>query len=226
MASAWLKQLCKGKWARRSADRRRARRWRSVRLGIKALEVREMLSAELSPGQPGSGPSAGPPAAYFTVSAARTATVHTPFRVRVTARGSDGSPASGYSGAVTLSSSDAQAVASGSVWLANGSATVALTPRHSGTVAFTASAGTLRGSSNSINVGPSLYTWTIHLSGIWARLDGQVINLEALYSTTASDTWTAQENLALEWREYLEEKYGDAWQGTMTGDILSCAPAN
>jgi hypothetical protein len=224
MASAWLKQLCKGKLARRSTDRKRARKWRSVRLGIKALEVREMLSAEFAPAQPLNGP--GPAAAYFTVSAPRTATVHTPFRVRVTARDRDGGPATGYSGPVTLTSSDPQAVSSVSVWLANGTATVALTPRHSGIVAFTASAGRLRGSSNSINVGPSLYTWTIHLSGISAHVEGQVIDLEALYSTTAPDTWTAQENVESEWREYLKEKYGDGWHGTMTPDILSCGPAN
>jgi hypothetical protein len=103
------------------------------------------------------------PAASFAVSAPGTATVGTGFGVTVTAKDAYDNTATGFSGTVTLTSSNGQSVPPVSVRVTNGTGSGTLTPKHSGTATLTASAGSIKGSSGVITVYPSLYSYSFTL---------------------------------------------------------------
>jgi predicted outer membrane repeat protein len=95
--------------------------------------------------------------ASFSVSAPSTATAGTGFQVTITAKDQYGNTVSNYSGPVTLTSSDGQAVqvSPAPVTVSNGTATATVTLNVAHSVTLTASAGTIRGTSGSIAVSPA-----------------------------------------------------------------------
>ena len=93
-------------------------------------------------------------ATNFVVSAPAAATAGASFQVTITAKDAFGNTVTGYTGVVTLSSSDGQHVylSPSTVTVSGGVAKVAVTLDIANSLKLTAVAGTLKGSSNSIQV--------------------------------------------------------------------------
>jgi hypothetical protein len=119
--------------------------------------VRLMASAGAAKGTSGSIAVSAAAAASFAVSVPATATAGKSFTVTVTARDAYGNTATGYSGAVTFTSSDGQRVYLSPTLLKwrGGVTTFSITLDIAGTVTLTASTGTLRGTSGNLVVNPA-----------------------------------------------------------------------
>jgi hypothetical protein len=107
------------------------------------------------PGTPDMGAYQTQPPVSLAVSAPSTVTAGTAFSVTVTAKDRYGNIATGYTGSVTLTASNGQAVTPSTVALSNGSATVSVTLDTAGAVTLAATAGALKGSSGRITVSPA-----------------------------------------------------------------------
>ena len=95
--------------------------------------------------------------ASFAVSAPGQVTAGTPFALTITAKDHYGNTVPGYSGPVTLTSSDGQQVilAPAGIHLIDGTAIVPVTLDKADALKLTASAGSLKGASSSITVNPA-----------------------------------------------------------------------
>ncbi len=102
--------------------------------------------------------SAGAVASLVLGSVPETATAGTPVTVSVTAKDAAGNTASGYTGTVSFSSNDPQAVLPASGPLLNGQGTVSITFRTTGARTFTASDGTRSIPSSTITVTAGPYS--------------------------------------------------------------------
>jgi hypothetical protein len=101
-------------------------------------------------------------AARFLINAPGQVYVNTDLGVTVTAEDRFGNTATGYNGPVSLTSSNGQCLPSTSVTLTNGVGGTTLHANHSGTVTLTAAAGSIQGTSRSITIIPTLYSWTFY----------------------------------------------------------------
>ncbi|NDF15692.1 hypothetical protein EB061_10275, partial [bacterium] len=86
------------------------------------------------------------------------ATAGTPFNISVTAKDSNGNTVTGYSGAVTITSSDGAAVLPAPATLTNGVGSFALNLKTAGSRTFTASDGLISKTSAGITVTPAGYS--------------------------------------------------------------------
>jgi len=91
-------------------------------------------------------------ATHFSVAAPPTATTGTPFSVSVTALDASNNTVSSYSGTVQFTSSDGQAVQPASATLSGGTGIFPLTLNIAGSPTITASAASLKGTSNAIAI--------------------------------------------------------------------------
>jgi hypothetical protein len=132
------------------------------------------------------------PTNSFVVIAPATATAGASFSVTITAKDTYGNTTSGYSGTVTLTSSDRQAVSPATARLTNGTATVHVALDVAHTVSLTAAAGTVRGSSGSIAVAPAVLASLAVAAPAWV-VAGQTFGV----TVTAKD------------------RYGNGWSGSV-----------
>ncbi len=108
----------------------------------------------------------------FSVTAPGSATAGTAISISITTKDAYGNTVTGFSGTVSLGSSNGSVIPPTSVHLVNGTGSVTVTPGHSGSATLTASSGAIRGSSGAISVNPSLYVYTFTL---YAYENGDVV---------------------------------------------------
>jgi hypothetical protein len=128
----------------------------------------------------GSGSSTPPPtiATHFSLTAPLSATAGMPFNVTVTALNASNSLVSSYSGTVQFSSSDGQTVQPASGMLTGGTGTFPLTLNTAGSPTITATAASLKGSSNAIAVTSRVSTgFTVLLAGYNYATVGSPFNI-------------------------------------------------
>ena len=136
----------------------------------------------------GGGGSTTPPppvATHFSVTAPNTATIGSPFNVTVTALDGSNNMVSSYSGTVQFTSSDGQPVQPASVMLTGGTGTFPLTLNTAGSPTITATAASLKGTSNAIALTSTVSTsFSVLLAGYSYATIGSPFNI----TVTAVDT--------------------------------------
>jgi hypothetical protein len=129
----------------------------------------------------------------FAVSAPATAIAGTGFRVTITAQDSCGNTVTGYSGRVTLTSSDNQTLSPASASLSHGTGTAIVTLDRAGVVRLTAASGGMQGTSNFITVSAA-----------------------AVASLTVSAPSTVTVGVGFPVTITAKDRYGNAWSGHVT----------
>jgi uncharacterized protein affecting Mg2+/Co2+ transport len=190
--------------------------WRLVQEGVEWF-------GDTTPNVPATVNSAA--AASFVINAPGSVLVGTNFSVTVTAKDTYGNTATGYNGTVSLTSSNGQSLPSASVTLTNGAGTATLYANHSGTAALTAVAGSIRGTSGSITIIPTLYNWTFYCTVYYYDAQGQYLSANTgNFVVTAPTFAQATSPVVFSLSQWLDE-HGIHWD-YIQPVLVSYAPAN
>jgi hypothetical protein len=133
------------------------------------------------------------PATHFSVSAPSSATIGSPFTFTVTALDQANNPATGYTGTVSLTSSDGAATLPADSTLTDGVGTFSATLRTAGSQTITATdseTASLTGTSNTIDVGP-VTSHTVTRFGGADRIDTAVRLSVDTFADKAADSESA-----------------------------------